>query len=46
MMGETQYTPNVTTGKAMGGQLFMTQEESAPKAVSPCIRCGRCKRRR
>lgn len=42
MMGETQYTPNVTTGKAMGGLLFMTQEESAPKAVSPCIRCGRC----
>ena len=42
MMGETQYTPNVTTGKPMGGLLFMTQEESAPKAVSPCIRCGRC----
>mgnify|MGYP001727375381 CR=1 FL=1 len=42
MMGETQYTPNVATAKAMGGLLFMTQEESAPKAVSPCIRCGRC----
>lgn len=42
MMGETQYTPNVTTAKAMGGLLFMTQEESKPKAVSPCIRCGKC----
>lgn len=42
MMGETQYTPNVTTAKAMGGLLFMTQEESKPRAVSPCIRCGKC----
>lgn len=42
MMGETQFTPNVTTGKAIGGLLFMTQEESKPKAVSPCIRCGKC----
>ena len=42
MMGETQYTPTVTTGKAMGGLLFMTQDESKPKAVSPCIRCGKC----
>lgn len=42
MMGETQFTPDVTTGKAIGGLLFMTQEESKPKAVSPCIRCGKC----
>lgn len=42
MMGETQFTPDITTGKPMGGLLFMTHAESVLNPTTACIRCGKC----
>lgn len=42
MMGVSQYTDEAVTDKRNNGILVLTKEESAPKQIEPCMRCGRC----
>ncbi|WP_019190137.1 electron transport complex subunit RsxC [Levyella massiliensis] len=42
MMGVAMYSDVVPLDKRNNGVLVMTEEESLPKPVDPCIRCGRC----
>lgn len=42
MMGVAMASDDVALDKRNNGILVMTVEESLPKAIDPCIRCGRC----
>lgn len=42
MMGKTQFTTEVPVIKTTGGILGLSQEETKPVEVLPCIRCGQC----
>jgi len=42
MMGRAVANPDAATVKANGSILVMTEKETARKAESACIRCGRC----
>ncbi|WP_300409956.1 electron transport complex subunit RsxC [Lagierella sp.] len=42
MMGESQFTTELPTIKAVGGILVLNKEEAKPPVVTPCIKCGKC----
>lgn len=42
MMGVAQYSDELVTDKRNNGILVLTKEESKPKEMTACIRCGFC----
>ena len=42
MMGIAQVTDDVPVIKGTSGILVLTEEESKPQEVLPCIKCGKC----
>jgi len=42
MTGHTQFTLDTPITKGVTGIVVMTEEESKPEKVLPCIKCGKC----